>query len=246
MSLVEQALAGDRRALAQLISLVEEDQQGADHMIGLLSPPRAHVVGITGLPGAGKSTLVGAFIHRYRALGRRVGVVAVDPSSPLTGGAILGDRIRMQEHSSDPGVFIRSMANRGHLGGLAARTAQVVSVVDAAGYDPVLVETVGVGQAEVEVARLAATVVVVVVPGWGDEIQAAKAGLLEVAHILVVNKADKGAADRTVAMLEQMIGMGAHGDWTPPVLTTVATTGEGVDALLEVVEGHRALKESLR
>jgi LAO/AO transport system kinase len=244
MSLIEQALAGDQRALAQLLSLVEEDRKEADDVIGGLSPGRGHVVGLTGLPGAGKSTLVGALIHRYRALDRRVGVVAVDPSSPLTGGAILGDRIRMQEHSSDPGVFIRSMANRGHLGGLAARTAQVVAVIDAAGYDPVLVETVGVGQAEVEVARLAATVVVVVVPGWGDEIQAAKAGLLEVADILVVNKSDKPGADGTVTMLQQMIGMGAHGDWTPPVLTTVATTGEGVDALLEAVELHRSAKRT--
>ncbi|MCM3875938.1 MAG: methylmalonyl Co-A mutase-associated GTPase MeaB [Thermoanaerobaculia bacterium] len=200
---------------------------------------RARVTGLTGSPGAGKSTLTAALARKARAAGRRVGIVAVDPSSPFSGGAILGDRIRMQDLYTDPGVLIRSMATRGNLGGLARATADAVDVLDAAGYDDILVETVGVGQDEVEVFRLAESCVVVLTPGMGDDIQAIKAGLMEVADLFVVNKADRDGADRVVQEILQMLELGEHGAWVPPILKTVATTGTGIDELIGKLEEHR-------
>ena len=203
---------------------------------------RAHVVGVTGAPGVGKSTTTNALVTAYRAAGRRVGVLAVDPSSPFSGGALLGDRIRMSGHAADPEVFIRSMASRGHLGGLSWAAPQAVRVLDAAGCDVVLLETVGVGQSEVEVAGTADTTVVLLAPGMGDGIQAAKAGILEVADVLVVNKADREGADRTVRDLRHAVQMGegsAHAGWRVPVVRTVATDGSGVDNLVAAVEQHR-------
>jgi LAO/AO transport system kinase len=205
----------------------------------------AHVVGLTGSPGVGKSTTTSALVTAARSTGRRVGVLAVDPSSPFTGGALLGDRVRMQEHASDPGVFIRSMATRGHLGGLAAAAPQAVRVLDAAGYDLVLVETVGVGQSEVEVAGLADTTVVLLAPGMGDAIQAAKAGILEIGDVYCVNKADRDGAEVTVRELRTMLAIGRNVDgadadqWRPPILKAVASRGEGIAELLEVLDGHR-------
>jgi LAO/AO transport system kinase len=235
------ALGGDRRAAARLMSIVEDDRAGAGVILDLAhrSGNDAHIVGITGAPGAGKSTLGNALISRLRATHGSVGVVAVDPSSPFTGGAILGDRVRMQDHVSDLGVFVRSMSSRGRLGGLADGTAKVTTILDALGYDPVLIETVGVGQSEVEVMELADTVVVVVTPGMGDGIQAAKAGLLEVADILVVNKADLPGAQEVVRELRQMLELGTHRDWEPPIVTTVASVGEGVDDVVEAIAAHR-------
>ena len=198
------------------------------------------MTGLTGSPGAGKSTLTAALARKARALGRKVGIVAVDPSSPFSGGAILGDRIRMQDLYTDPGVLIRSMATRGHLGGLARASADAVDVLDAAGYDEILVETVGVGQDEVEVFRLAQTCVVVLTPGMGDDIQAIKAGLMEVADLFVVNKADRDGADRVVQEILQMLELGEHGAWVPPVVKTVATTGVGLDELAAKLAEHRA------
>jgi LAO/AO transport system kinase len=204
-------------------------------------------VGLTGSPGVGKSTTTSALVAAFRAAGRRVGVLAVDPSSPFSGGALLGDRIRMQEHATDPEVFIRSMASRGHLGGLASTTPQAVRVLDAAGCDPVLVETVGVGQSEVEVAGEADTTIVLLAPGMGDGIQAAKAGILEIGDIFVVNKADRDGADATARELRHMISLGPSGQagaWKPPVLKVVATRGEGLPQLVEAIDGHRAWLES--
>ncbi len=198
------------------------------------------MTGLTGSPGAGKSTLTAALARKARVLGRRVGIVAVDPSSPFSGGAILGDRIRMQDLYTDPGVLIRSMATRGHLGGLARATADAVDVLDAAGYEEILVETVGVGQDEVEVFRLAESCVVVLTPGMGDDIQAIKAGLMEVADLFVVNKADRDGADRVVQEILQMLELGEHGAWVPPVVKTVATTGAGLDELAAKLVEHRA------
>jgi LAO/AO transport system kinase len=207
----------------------------------------AHIVGLTGSPGVGKSTTTSALVAAFRAAGRRVGVLAVDPSSPFSGGALLGDRIRMQEHATDPEVFIRSMASRGHLGGLASTTPQAVRVLDAAGCDPVLVETVGVGQSEVEVAGEADTTIVLLAPGMGDGIQAAKAGILEIGDIFVVNKADRDGADATARELRHMISLGPSGQagaWKPPVLKVVATRGEGLPQLVEAIDGHRAWLEA--
>ncbi len=206
----------------------------------------SYTVGVTGAPGSGKSTLTSALITRLRADGERVGVLAIDPSSPFTGGAILGDRVRMQDHATDPGVLIRSMATRGHLGGLALSTPEAVRLLDALGYRVVLLETVGVGQVEVEVAGRADTTVVVVNPGWGDSVQANKAGLMEIADVFVVNKADREGADATRRDLEQMLdlsGAAATDAWRPPVLTTVATTGEGVDELASTIAAHRHYAE---
>ena len=200
--------------------------------------PLARVTGITGAPGAGKSTLVDHLIDRARPSGD-VAVVAVDPSSPFTGGAILGDRVRMQRHTDDPGVYIRSLANRGHLGGLSGTTPRVVALLDGIGFPEILVETVGVGQAEVEVASAADTVVVVVNPGWGDSVQAAKAGLLEIGDVLVVNKADRAGADEATAELLRMLEIGPPRAWRPPVLRTVASTGEGVGAVWDAIADHR-------
>jgi len=215
--------------------------------VGRLTYPHsgnAYTVGVTGAPGAGKSTLTDGVIRLVRARGQEVGVLAIDPSSPFSGGAILGDRVRMQDHAVDPGVFIRSMATRGHLGGLALATPEAVRVLDAAGLPLVLIETVGVGQVEVEVAGAADTTVVVVNPGWGDAVQANKAGLLEVADIFVINKADRPGAKETERDLEMMLMMTQDlGDWTPPIFTSVATTGEGVAEVWDAVGRHRSFLE---
>jgi LAO/AO transport system kinase len=238
--LLERARAGDARAVARLITHVEGGGQLARAVLQAIggSGTTAPIIGITGAPGAGKSTTVAALIGSYRRRGRRVGVLAVDPSSPFTGGALLGDRIRMQEHATDPGVYIRSMASRGHLGGLAAATGQAAQVLQAVGFDLVVVETVGVGQSEVEVAGAADTCVVLVAPGMGDGIQAAKAGILEIGDVFAVNKADQQGADAAARELRHMIELGARTGWTPPVVKTVASTGDGIDALVDAIDAH--------
>jgi LAO/AO transport system kinase len=235
---VDRLLAGDVRALARAISLAEEDAAQAREVLKacFAATGRATIVGVTGSPGAGKSTLVDRMIARWRQRGRRVGVVAVDPSSAFSGGAILGDRVRMQGHATDPDVFIRSMATRGHLGGLARATGDAVDLLDAAGFDPVLVETVGVGQDEVEIVRAADAVCVVLVPGMGDDIQAIKAGILEIADLFVINKADRAGADRLTADLETMLTLVPSARPKPPILPTIAVQDEGVQALIEGVE----------
>ena len=271
VELADAAVAGDRRALARLLTAVENRTATAEAALRRLYPStgRAHLVGITGAPGAGKSTLVAALIAEARLVGRAVAVVAVDPSSPITGGALLGDRVRMQAYASDDGVFIRSMASRGHAGGLAATSTSAATVLDAAGFDLVLLETVGTGQSEVEVAATADTTVVLEAPDMGDEVQAIKAGLLEVADIVVVNKGDRPGAQRTAAQLRAMLTSTASPRLAPPssrlasggreeaaagrdeaadhprpkhpdVLVTTASTGEGVPALLAALDRHRA------
>lgn len=244
--LVTRALDGDRRAVAKLISLLESGGDGAHDAVARLFPHTGHAytVGITGSPGAGKSTLTDRLVALIREGGEEVGVLAVDPSSPFSGGAILGDRVRMQEHATDTGVFIRSMATRGHLGGLALATPQAVRVLDAAGKPWVVIETVGVGQVEVEVAGAADTTVVVVTPGWGDAVQANKAGLLEIADVFVINKADRDGVAETRRDLELMLELSELEGWRPPIVATVATTGEGVDDLWRAVREHRAHLES--
>ena len=233
-----------RRPLARLLTRIERAEPGLRaELPSLFAAGRgAHVVGITGPPGSGKSTLVNALIGEWRRRGRRVGILAVDPSSPYTGGAILGDRIRMMEHAADRDVFMRSMASRGELGGLAATTWIAAAALDAAGYDPVLIETVGAGQSEVEIARLAETTVVVEVPEMGDEVQAIKAGLLEVADIVVVNKGDRPGADRAARQLRAMLSTagGRIGRTPPKVLLTTATTGDGLAELADAVDAHRS------
>ena len=230
--------------MARLISLVEDGHPALREVMALIAPDagRAHVVGVTGAPGVGKSTTTGALVTLYRERGFRVGVLAVDPSSPFSGGALLGDRIRMSDHAADPEVFIRSMASRGHLGGLSWAAPQALRVLDAAGCDVVLLETVGVGQSEVEVAATADSTVVLLAPGMGDGIQAAKAGILEVADVLVVNKADRDGADRTVRDLRHAVSLAdaAAGAWRTPVLRTVGTTGTGVPELVSTLESHRS------
>ena len=217
-----------------------EDKRVRSVIKGLKSPPeRARVIGLTGAPGAGKSTVASALITAFRARALKTAVLAVDPTSPFSGGALLGDRVRMQEHATDPGVFIRSMGNRGQLGGLAAATPQAVRVLDAAGYQVICVETVGVGQSEVEIASAADTTVVLVAPGMGDSIQAAKAGVLEVADVLVVNKADRPDTQATVRDLRNMIAL-SPAEWKPPIVTTVATSGDGVDELVRQLDRHWA------
>jgi len=203
----------------------------------------AYVLGLTGAPGSGKSTLTSVLIDRVRSEGHSVAVVAVDPSSPFTGGAILGDRIRMQDHVSDAGVYIRSMGSRGHLGGVSEATPKAILVLDAIGFPYVFVETVGVGQAEVEIMESADTTIVVLNPGWGDSVQANKAGLLEIGDLFVVNKADRPAVSETIRDLNQMLDLGGERPWRPPVLATVATTGEGIDAVWEAVRAHRDFLE---
>ena len=239
---ISRAQGGDARALARLVSLVENGTPELRPIMKALAPltGRARVIGLTGAPGVGKSTITGALVTAYRERGLRVGVLAVDPTSPFSGGALLGDRVRMQDHATDPGVFIRSMASRGHLGGLSWATPQALRVLDAAGFDLVLVETVGVGQAEVEIASLADSTLVLVAPGMGDAIQAAKAGILEVADIFVVNKSDKPGAQEAVRDLRTMIAMArqGEGEWRPPIVTTTATAGEGVDELTGRLDAH--------
>ena len=239
---LDKALAGEPRALARLLSLVEDESPQVRSVIKdlLHQTGRARIIGLTGAPGVGKSTVTGALVGAFRAAGARVAVLAVDPSSPFSGGALLGDRIRMQEHAVDDHVFIRSMASRGHLGGLAATTPQAIRVLDAAGFDPVIVETVGVGQAEVAIASLADSVAVLLAPGLGDAIQAAKAGILEVADLFVVNKADKADAQQVVRDLRGMIALAsrAEDDWKPPIVATVAVRNEGIQELVSRLNQH--------
>jgi LAO/AO transport system kinase len=240
-------LAGSPRAIGRAISEVERDSPAVPELLRRLFPEtgRARIVGVTGPPGAGKSTLVQRLAQAYRKQGRRVGIVAVDPSSPFTGGAILGDRIRMAEIYTDPGVFIRSMATRGALGGLARATSDAVDVLDAAGFDLILIETVGVGQDEVDIARTADTTAVVLVPGLGDDIQAIKAGILEIADVFVVNKAERDGADRAVAELSMMLDFAPHEAWRPPIVKTSAPQAAGVPELVQALEAHgRFLEES--
>jgi LAO/AO transport system kinase len=244
--LVDGVLAGERRAVARAISMVEDGANGLPELIAGLYPRtgRAYTVGLTGSPGVGKSSLATELVKAARTHDRTVAVLAIDPTSPFTGGALLGDRLRMQAHATDPNVFIRSMATRGHLGGLALAAPEAVRVLDAAGADLVLVETVGVGQAEVEVATTADTTLVVVAPGWGDAVQASKAGILEIADVFVVNKADREGAGEAVRDLELMLKMGPDLPWTPPVVRTSTVNAEGVQDLWEAIEGHRKHLES--
>jgi LAO/AO transport system kinase len=244
-ALVESARAGSPRAVARLISLVEDGHGSLREVMAMLAPHagNAWVIGITGSPGVGKSTTTTALVGAFRERGLRVGVLAVAPTSPFSGGALLGDRIRMQDHALDPEVYIRSMASRGHLGGLSFTTPQAIRVLDAAGCDVVLVETVGVGQSEVEIAGLADTSVVLLAPGMGDGIQAAKAGILEIGDVFVVNKADRDGADATVRDLRHMISLGDRtepGLWRPPVVKTVAAQKIGIDEVMEALDKHRA------
>ncbi|MEJ2868712.1 methylmalonyl Co-A mutase-associated GTPase MeaB [Actinomycetospora sp. OC33-EN08] len=247
--LVDRAREGSPRAVAQLVSMVEDGGPAVRDLAAALAPHAGHalVVGLTGSPGVGKSTTTSALVSEIRRSGRRVGVLAVDPSSPFSGGALLGDRVRMSDHATDPGVFIRSMATRGHLGGLSAAAPQALRVLDAAGCDVVLVETVGVGQSEVEVVALADTTVVLLAPGMGDGIQATKAGILEIADVFCVNKADREGADTTVREIENAMAMGRRGtgpQWRAPVVRTVASAGRGIDDLLAAVDAHRAWMDS--
>jgi LAO/AO transport system kinase len=243
-ALLKELASGERRPLARLLTRIEAgDPTLRDILPALFAAGQgAHLVGITGPPGSGKSTLVNALIAAWRSAGRRVGVLAVDPSSPYTGGAIMGDRIRMMEHAADRDVFMRSMASRGELGGLAGTTWLAAAALDAAGYDPIMIETVGAGQSEVEVARLAETTVVVEVPEMGDEVQAIKAGLLEIADVIVVNKGDRPGADRAARQLRAMLSTagGRVERRPPPVLVTTATTGDGVDKLVAAIDSHRS------
>jgi len=243
-ALIERARAGEALAVARLISLVEDASPSLPEVAARLAPHsgRAQILGITGSPGVGKSTSTSALVSAYRAAGARVGVLAVDPSSPFSGGALLGDRVRMQGHATDDGVFIRSMAARGHLGGLAWATPQALRVLDAAGCDVVIVETVGVGQAEVEIASLADTTILLLAPGMGDGIQAAKAGVIEIADVFVVNKADRDGADQTVRDLRYMLSLGGRhstaGAWRPEIVRTVASQGQGIDDVVAAIGKH--------
>ena len=242
--LVAAARDGDPRSLARLVSLVENGSPRLREIMKLIAPHtgRARVIGLTGSPGVGKSTVTGALVRAYRAEGLRVGVLAVDPTSPFTGGALLGDRVRMQDHATDGGVFIRSMASRGHLGGLSWAAPQALRILDAAGFDVIMIETVGVGQAEVAIASLADSTLVIVAPGMGDSVQAAKAGILEIADIFVVNKSDRPGAQEAVRDLRTMIAMADYGPggWKPPIVSTMAARGEGIDDLVSRLEEHSA------
>ena len=246
MDLVERILEGDRRAVARAISMVEDGDEGLAELSAGLFPHTgaAWTVGLTGSPGVGKSTLAGELVRVLRQRERSAAVLAIDPTSPFTGGALLGDRVRMQDHATDPQVFIRSMATRGHLGGMALAAPEAVRILDAAGKDVVIVETVGVGQAEVDVAAATDTTLVVVAPGWGDAVQVAKAGILEIADVFVVNKADREGADAAVRDLEQMLRLGAEMPWAPPVVKVTASTGDGVGELWAAIEAHRGYLET--
>jgi len=243
-TLSERVLKGEPRAIARAISLIEDEAAEGAELVRRIFPHtgRAYLVGVTGAPGAGKSTLVDRLIAELRGRGRSVGVVAVDPTSPFSGGAILGDRVRMQAHAGDAGVFIRSMATRGHLGGLARSTGEAALVLDAAGMDVVLIETVGVGQDEVDIVRTADVSIVMLVPGAGDEVQALKAGIMEIADIFVVNKADREGADRTVASIKALLSLDTFGGgrWRPPIVKTEATAGHGVAELADEIDRFRA------
>jgi LAO/AO transport system kinase len=246
--LFDAACAGDRAALARVLSLLERGDTVARE-VGRLAYQRSgsgYTVGITGAPGAGKSTLTSALIRHIRQQDIEIAVLAIDPSSPFTGGAILGDRVRMQDHATDPGVFIRSMATRGHLGGLSLSTPEAIRMLDAVGRQWILVETVGVGQVEVEIAGKADTTVVVLNPGWGDSVQANKAGLMEIADIFVINKADRKGVEETRRDVEQMLELSdlAHDAWRPPIIATVGNTGEGVPALWDAIAEHRSVIET--
>jgi len=245
-AVVDGVLKGERRAVARAISMVEDGAGALPELIGGLYPKtgNAYTVGLTGSPGVGKSSLAAELVAAARRRDRSVAVLAVDPTSPFTGGALLGDRLRMQSHATDPRVFIRSMATRGHLGGLALAAPEAVRVLDAAGSDLIVVETVGVGQAEVAVATATDTTVVVVAPGWGDAVQASKAGILEIADVFVVNKADRDGADEAVRDLETMLKLGPDLEWSPPVVKTSTQRHEGVDDLWDAIEAHRKHLES--
>lgn len=240
-SLLEAAVSGDVRALGKALSVIEDGTPELSELLsGLPESGMALLIGVTGPPGVGKSTTTGALISEYRNQGLRVAVLAVDPSSPVTGGALLGDRIRMQEHALDEGVFIRSMSSRGQLGGLSSATQAAAKVLDAVGFDVIIVETVGVGQSEVDVVNAVDTVVLVLAPGAGDGVQAAKAGILEIADIYVVNKADRDGAEGVVRELRSMIGLGSQGQaaWIPEIVTTTATTGQGLSDLVSAIKKH--------
>jgi len=240
--LIESAIAGDVRALGKALSVIEDETAEVTQLLaGLPDAGNAQIIGITGPPGVGKSTTTGALISEYRKQKLRVAVLAVDPSSPVTGGALLGDRIRMQEHALDEGVFIRSMSSRGQLGGLSSATQAASRILDAVGFDVVIVETVGVGQSEVDVVNAVDTVVLVLAPGAGDGVQAAKAGILEIADIYVVNKADRDGAEGVVRELRSMIGLGSSSvsSWTPAIMTTTATTGQGLPELVTAIKSHQ-------
>ena len=243
-ALVQRALKGERPAIARVISLVEDGGADVAAVMRLLHPHTgdAYTVGVTGSPGAGKSTLTERLVARVREGGARVGVLAVDPSSPFTGGALLGDRVRMQSHATDPDVFIRSMATRGHLGGISLATPEAVRVLDAVGKDFIVIETVGVGQAEVDITNACDTTVVVLNPGWGDAVQAAKAGLMEIADVFVVNKADREGTRQTVRELRQMLEM-SDAERKPDIVQTIATKDEGIADLAEAIEQHRAYQK---
>lgn len=241
-ALVDAVTRGDRRALARLISILEDRRPGHDEVLPLAfaAARPAHRIGITGAPGSGKSTLTDALIRVIRESGDPVAVLAVDPTSPFSGGAVLGDRVRMQDHVLDEGVYVRSMASRGHLGGLSAAAPKALLALEAAGFPHVIIETVGVGQDEVEVAAAADTVIVVVTPGWGDGIQAAKAGILEIGDVFVVNKADRAGADDAVAELRTMLSLGPEAPWEIPIVQTVATKGTGVREAWKAIASHRS------
>ncbi|MEE9582368.1 MAG: methylmalonyl Co-A mutase-associated GTPase MeaB [Acidimicrobiia bacterium] len=242
IELVTAAAAGDHRALARLITLVEEDREGAADALrqAFESARPAHRIGITGAPGAGKSTLTDQLITIVRARDESIGVLAVDPTSPFSGGAVLGDRVRMQDHVLDENVYIRSMASRGHLGGLSEAAPKALVAMEAAGFDRIIIETVGVGQDEVEVTSAADTVLVILTPGWGDGIQAAKAGILEIGDIFVVNKADRPGVRDTIADLRSMLALGGDLGWEPPIVETIASRGSGVADVWEAIERHQA------
>jgi LAO/AO transport system kinase len=244
-ALIERALSGERRAIARVISLVEDGGRDLGRVMRALYPRTgsAYTIGVTGAPGAGKSTLTERVVGHVRRDDRRVGVLAVDPSSPFSGGALLGDRVRMQSHATDADVFIRSMATRGHLGGIALATPEAVRVLDAVGCEVVIVETVGVGQAEVEITDACDTTVVVVTPGWGDSVQTAKAGLMEIADVFVVNKADRPGTKDAVRELRQMLEL-SEAAWSPDIVETIATKGEGIATLWDAIEKHRSYQES--